>query len=284
MRKHTLIPIVFFLMIPGLVVSQQTTEEYFRQNCYSCHTIGGGRITGPDLKNVTDRQSRDWLVDFIMNPQQVINSGDPYAQKILQEARGVVMPVPQGITRNRAEALLDFIAEESQKEESEFQGMQISDRPLTQADVRRGRQLFLGEQTLQNGGPTCISCHTVNGYDGMLGGGTLGPNLTGAIARLGGRNALSSWLVAPATPTMRTTFQNAPLAQEEVLPLVAYMQAQAQQNQQQRTAPFVNYLLFGVGGAVLLLVSFDFLWGHRFRAVRKPLVERSKKIRQDLQD
>lgn len=277
MRKRTFIPMIFCLMFPGLVVSQQTTEEYFRQNCYSCHTIGGGRITGPDLQNVTERQDRDWLVDFILDPQAVINSGDPYALKMQQEARGVVMPTPQGMTRNRAEALLDFIEQESQKEESEFQGMQVSDRPLTQEDVRQGRQLFLGETSLQNGGPTCISCHTVNGYDGMLGGGTLGPNLTGAIARLGGRNGLSSWLVAPATPTMSTTFQNAPLAQEEVLPLVAYLQARAQQNQQQRTAPFVNYLLFGVGGAVILLVAFDFLWGHRFRAVRKPLVERGRK-------
>jgi len=278
-RKRTFIPIVFLLMMPGLVVSQQTTEQYFRQNCYSCHTIGGGRITGPDLQNVTDRKSRDWLVDFITNPQQVINSGDPYALQLQQEARGVVMPTIQGMTQARAEALLDFIAEESQKEASDFQGTQVSDRPLTQADVRRGRQLFLGETPLQNGGSTCISCHTVNGYDGMLGGGTLGPNLTGAIARLGGRKGLSAWLVAPATPTMSTTFQNAPLAQEEVLPLVAYLQAQAQQNQQQRTAPFVNYLLFGLGGAVILLVSFDFLWGHRFRAVRKPLVERSRKKR-----
>ena len=30
----------------------QETAEYFRTRCTSCHTIGGGRLTGPDLKNV----------------------------------------------------------------------------------------------------------------------------------------------------------------------------------------------------------------------------------------
>ena len=64
----------------GLVHGQDTTD-YYRQNCMNCHTIGGGPLTGPDLKSVTERQDREWLVGFMQNPQAVIASGDPYALK-----------------------------------------------------------------------------------------------------------------------------------------------------------------------------------------------------------
>lgn len=42
-------------------VAAQETADYFRQNCTSCHTIGGGRLTGPDLKDVEGRKDSDWL-------------------------------------------------------------------------------------------------------------------------------------------------------------------------------------------------------------------------------
>ena len=29
-------------------VRAQDTDDYFRQKCFSCHTIGGGPLTGPD--------------------------------------------------------------------------------------------------------------------------------------------------------------------------------------------------------------------------------------------
>ena len=53
--------------------------EYFSLNCKSCHTIGGGKLTGPDLKGVMDRADREWLVEFIQHPKAVIDSGDAYA-------------------------------------------------------------------------------------------------------------------------------------------------------------------------------------------------------------
>jgi hypothetical protein len=35
----------------------------------------------------------------------------------------------------------------------------------------------------------------------------------------------------------------------------------------------INFLLFGIGGAVVLLVLFDLIWNKRFRAVREPMVK-----------
>jgi len=95
------------------VASAQETGDYFRQNCMNCHTIGGGRLTGPDLKGVSERKDREWLIKFIMDPKEVISGGDAYALKILEESRNVPMPTLPGLNRERVERLMDLIDAES---------------------------------------------------------------------------------------------------------------------------------------------------------------------------
>src|SRR5690349_6939289 len=47
-----------------------------------------------------------------------------------------------------------------------------------------GRHLFTGTVHFKNGGPACVACHNVAGLD-FPGGGNMGPDLTGAYAKLG---------------------------------------------------------------------------------------------------
>lgn len=249
----------------------QVPAQYFRQNCASCHTIGGGRLTGPDLKGVTARRDRAWLTRFIVNPKAVIDSGDPYARQLLDEARGVVMPALPGMTPDLAAALLDLIDAESGLVKSAFAGLQISDRPFTPADVRRGQHLFTGEAAQAGGGPPCLSCHSVGGV-GLLGGGKLGPDLTLVYERLQGRKGLGAWLSAPATPTMQTVFRDTPLAPEEVEPLLAFFEDATKRRAEADAVAPLTFFLIGLGGAVFGLVVFDLAWQRRFRAVRRPLV------------
>lgn len=250
----------------------QETVQYFQQNCASCHTVGGGRLVGPDLKNVSERKDRDWLTAFIVNPQSKLGSGDPYALKILEEARGVPMPNVAGITRERAVALLDLIDAESKLEKSQFAGVQISDRPFTDQDRALGQEYFVGTKSLSKSGPACIACHTVRGLGG-LGGGRLGPDLTKVYERIGGRRPLSAWLVGPATTTMQPIFRNNQLTAEEILPLVSFFEQAAQQPAADDAVNPLNFFLIGVGGMALGLVAFDGVWKRRFRAVRRPLVD-----------
>ena len=118
LSKFTYFIITVFL-IQGLAFPQSDPEEFFEKNCFSCHTIGGGRLTGPDLKDVEERKDGAWLEKFILNPQAVINSGDAYASKLLKEARGVVMPKVANLNVSMTRALLKFIKEESGKEKRE---------------------------------------------------------------------------------------------------------------------------------------------------------------------
>jgi mono/diheme cytochrome c family protein len=252
-------------------VSAQDDAAYFRRNCFSCHTIGGGRLTGPDLKGATQRKDREWLERFIVNPKAVLDSGDPYAQQLFQESRGVVMPTVPGMTRERARALLDLIEAESALEKSQFVGLQISDRPFTREEVAEGWAIFRGEKKLEAGGSSCISCHTLKGARG-LGGGRLGPDLTRVYERLQGRKGLAAWMMSPATPTMQAHFRDKPLTNEELLPLVALLEDVAKQGGEDTGAAQLNFFLMGLGGAVLMLLAFDAIWKGRFRGVRRAMV------------
>ncbi len=249
----------------------EQAKSFFRQNCMSCHTIGGGRLTGPDLKGALERKDRSWLKRFLLDPVAMLESGDAYAAKLKKESRGAVMPRAAGITPQVADLLIDLIEAESELEKSEFAGLQISERPLTAIDVERGREIFLGLHSLEKQGASCISCHSINDIGG-LGGGQLGPDLTKVYDRLQGRKGLATWLAAPATPTMQSVFKPHPLESGEILALVAYFKEAAETGSEAPPSGPLHFILLGLVGAVGLLVIFDVLWRTRFRSVRARLV------------
>lgn len=84
----------------------QEGAKLFQQHCVSCHTVGGGRLVGPDLKGVTERRSHEWLVRFITEPDQM-RKDDPIAIANLKEF-GIPMP-RLGLTEQQVTALLAYV-------------------------------------------------------------------------------------------------------------------------------------------------------------------------------
>lgn len=278
---------VVVLLLSGVasVSAQAPSEEayeYFALNCKSCHTIGGGALSGPDLKGALDRRERAWLVDFIQHPKSVIDSGDAYAQALLRDARGVYMPDPPGMTPALADKLVDVILHESSVEKSRFAGLQISDRPLTAEDVELGRQLFRGEAEFESGAPACFSCHTLAGAGGF-GGGALGPDLTAVYARLEGRKGLAAWLSSPPSALMAPVYRKTPIESEEILALTAFLKQTAEGGQELAEDGTLAFLLTGVALAALILVLFDLVWRNRYVATRTPLVRKTLAKRRALE-
>lgn len=272
---RVLVIAVFSCGMPHFMSAQasaQDTVDYFRQNCKSCHTIGGGRLTGPDLKGVSSRQDREWLIKFIMDPNDVIKSGDPYANQLFKEYNKMLMPPPVGITRERAEKLLDLIEAESKLEKSQFKGLEISTAPFTDTNRTDGRNIFLGPKGLEAGGSACISCHSM--YDTpALGGGQLGPDLTNVFGQYKDRATLSAWLSAPATETMGPIFKKHPLSADEIHELVAYFESTAGQQPADKSTGRIAFLLCGLASAVIGIFFLDTIWKGRFQSVRRSLVE-----------
>lgn len=268
--------VMLFAMAPR-VYAQEDPATFFKQYCAPCHTIGAGRLTGPDLKDVSKRRDRAWLAQFIADPPRAIASGDPYALVLQQEARGVIMPALPNLNPGLIAGLLDLIdAESGQPRSSLVAGTRVPARPFTAADVAVGRAIFTGAQRLSAGGPSCVSCHTVRGVGG-LGGGQLAPDLTRVFERLQGTPGLTAWLGAPATPTMQSLFAGRALTPEEIAPLVAYFESTARQGGEDTRAGLTTFVFLGFGLAAVGLAVMDTAWKNRLRSVRRALVERRSK-------
>jgi mono/diheme cytochrome c family protein len=69
----------------------ETGQEIFQENCAACHTIGKGKLVGPDLAGVTSRREGNWLKRQIKEPEKLIDEKDPIALQLLKEAGDVPM-------------------------------------------------------------------------------------------------------------------------------------------------------------------------------------------------
>ncbi len=69
----------------------ETGQQIFLDNCAACHTIGKGKLVGPDLAGVTSRRKESWLKRQIKDPERLIAEKDPIAMQLLKEADDVPM-------------------------------------------------------------------------------------------------------------------------------------------------------------------------------------------------
>lgn len=84
----------FLLFLVSISTSFGQTADAAKRftECRGCHTIGGGRLVGPDLKGVTDKYPEAWLIKFIQNSQAMVKAGDKRAVKIFNEYNKIPMP------------------------------------------------------------------------------------------------------------------------------------------------------------------------------------------------
>lgn len=89
--------------------SQSAEAEANFAVCKACHTIGGGKLIGPDLKGVTERHDEAWLLSFIKNSTAVIESGDPDAIKVWEEHNKIPMPPNPQLSDDQIRDILLYI-------------------------------------------------------------------------------------------------------------------------------------------------------------------------------
>jgi mono/diheme cytochrome c family protein len=275
-------------------------KTIFDSQCSVCHTVGGGIKLGPDLKGVTGLRSEGWLKDFISNPDHMIKSGDPAANRLLKEFHGLEMPT-LGLS---AEQVGDIIAYfQSTAPPSRDQAAAppkpapVSPAPAPGARAlapaksaqpvpsaappaaapfskspEAGRQLFTGFTSFQKGGPACGSCHDA-AILSFPGGGTLGPDLTGAFAKFGPAG-LKSILGTLSFPTMKPVFDGRPLSLQEQDELEAFLQNAGVQSLISRT---MEVGLSAMGGLLILVIAVWLLWQNRLGPVRRSLVDKAER-------
>lgn len=258
----------FITMFTTNLSSQPKGERIFKNTCQACHSIGKGRLVGPDLMNIQERRTESWLNKFIKSSQRMVQSGDADAVAIFNEYNKTIMP-DQNLSDAEIKDVLSYIRQQSTG------GAEIISQPIALStgltlDQARdnefiiGRKLFSGEQRLANGGPACISCHNVVN-DELMSGGLLSLDLTTAITRLG-ENGVHSIISNPPFPVMNASFVNNPVTSDEAFYLTAFLKsADFVSSIQEPGVPQERFLYAGIVGGIVLFVLYGGIWWNRKR-------------------
>jgi cytochrome c2 len=255
------------ISIPGYSYSQSPGESIFTKTCQVCHTIGKGRLVGPDLLDIENRRTEDWIISFVKSSQDMVKNNDPEAIALFNEYNKMVMP-DQNLSNKEIKEILIFIKERSLgvelSAEIPEQITGSSGMLLDQAgenEVATGQKLFLGEIAFTEGGPACISCHT----DNIISGGLLAVELTTVFTRLKeqGINAIIS---DPPFPVMETAYNNHQITKDEAFYLIAFLKEVDFISPVQKPDIFQRiFLIESIFGGIILFILYGGLWRNRKR-------------------
>lgn len=261
-RRLAVVAVVASLHVGTLRAEQNQADqgqETFKNTCAACHSIGGGRLVGPDLQGLHERRSEKWILEFVQHSQKLIASGDSTALALFKEYQDFPMP-DQSLSADEIRGIIAYI----RRTESFGTTPAAVVAEPTEEQTQMGQELFQGNTRLVNAGPTCTSCHDVKN-DAVAGGGALARDLTSAFSRLGGAG-IQAILSAPPFPVMQRAYRDNPLTDEEVVALAGFLRrADEQQALHQPRTFALKLFAAGAGGAVLLLGLYSLAWGRRLK-------------------
>lgn len=243
------------------VTAQDRGESLFNQTCVACHTVGAGRLIGPDLAGVHTRRDESWLIDMIQSAQSLIDEGDTVAEALLTEYDGFIMP-DQPLSVDDIRAVLGYIAlQRGDASAVDEPAVEVKLTDLLPDNIQLGQDLFVGRVRFQNGGSACIACHNLNTGDVMT-GGSLARDLTDSVPRLT-RFGVDAMIANPPFAPMRVAFEGKKVTEQERAAIVDYLQfVDANQDGTEAQNYGAVLLQYGLVGIVVLL-GFFFLLGQR---------------------
>ena len=194
-------------------------KRIFTTRCMACHTFGKGVKVGPDLKGVTERRTRAWLLGFVRSSQTVIGGGDPVATALFSQFNQQRMPDWTDLSEAQIGSILDWLAISGPDQQD---ADARSADTATIAEIDLGRALFFGRRAFVHGAIACASCHRVAGD----GGGTLGPELSDVYSQYQD-GAMTQFLRHPCVERVPESTIAVFLAPEESFAIKAYLRASA---------------------------------------------------------
>ncbi|MFD1096513.1 c-type cytochrome [Salegentibacter chungangensis] len=80
-------------------------KSIFNNMCSACHKTDK-KFIGPAIEGVTERRSPEWIMNMILNPEEMI-AKDPIAKQLVIESNMAVM-ANQNLTEEEARAVLEY--------------------------------------------------------------------------------------------------------------------------------------------------------------------------------
>jgi len=262
-------PLIIIITITLSVTAwaQEPGEQIFQTNCSACHTLGGGRLVGPDLQAVGERRSAEWLEKFIQSSTSLIQSGDAEANAVFEEFSGMTMP-DSSLTSAQIKQILSFI-------ETRSSGQAIAPDEIASEEPAIAEPASM--ESVVRGQDMCNACHDVKN-DAVIGGGILAAELTTVFSRMGG-SGVGAILGQAPFPVMQAAYEKNPLTDNEITDLVAFLQDADEQHLFHQPRDYgIGLFASGAVGAGLMFLFFAFVWRGRKRgSVNQAIYDRQIK-------
>lgn len=228
------------------VAEGDPAAKMFLQKCAGCHTIGKGKLTGPDLN-----ESSKWQA--------------PDLDKAIKVMESKVGP----LTADDVVLLRDFLKSADVRDRLAAEQERFAKATAASFDPPSpviGEALFTGRTQLAGGGLACVACHAVSGN-----GGNLALPLDGVHAKLG-ETPLQSAIEKTSFKVMTAAYRDHPVTKQEAIHLTAYL------GSLQPTAPVATTRapLAGAIGAAVLFIALGLAYGGRRTSVRQQLLRRRR--------
>ena len=250
------------LLFAGSAAAQEADgEELYQANCSQCHQANGAGVPElfPPLAGNDNVADGEYLRDVILNGRE----GEIEVLGLTYDGE---MAAIEGLTDAEIDAIITYVQVDLQVPAGTTATTVPLDlgTPLAGAEfveaAARGRQLFAGWESFENGGPACLACHTA-GDLGNLSGPGLGPDLGDAVETLGGGDGISAALADPHSGRMAALYANDPLTVEERVELAAFLEAESGSSDDWVVDGLVVIALAGL----VLLVGYAVLIGFKRR-------------------
>ncbi len=110
--EHGIGPITERIEVDDEIDQELVTQgrNIYEMKCEMCHNMEG-RMVGPELGNVMERRSAEFVMNFILNPSGMTNN-HPVGQELLQEYM-TSMPF-QNVKEDEARAIVEFLRDYNQ--------------------------------------------------------------------------------------------------------------------------------------------------------------------------
>lgn len=271
-----LILVLLFIPLMSAFGNSSDGDKIFNSTCMVCHTIGGGSMVGPDLKDVHKRRSSDWIKSFVRSSQSMIKKGDDQAVKLFNEYNRMPMP-DQNLSDSQILGIIEYIKERSSPaKKGSVKKIKLPE--LQSEEVALGQALFTGQERFDKNGPSCISCHSVNVPD-IVTGGSLAVDLTKVYSRMSD-SGVTAIISSPPFPAMACAYENKGLDEDEIFALKAFLRDTNNKNSLGLSKSSYSSKLFGAGivGTIIVLILISLIWSNRRKgSVNQKIYDRQLK-------
>ncbi|MBI2252805.1 MAG: c-type cytochrome [Armatimonadetes bacterium] len=260
--KFLIITIICIFLFQQRAYSQENGENIFLAKCSSCHTIGNGDLTGPDLKDLFKRREKKWIKEKIKYPERMAIF-DAITKSLLEKYKNSMPDL--GLEEKEIEALLIYLENPALKIEK-TETPPLETRPILKGNPEKGRKFFTGELMFKNNSPACISCHNLQ-VKGFFQVKKLAEDLTDIYIRFGD-DLLYSSLKSPPFYLMNKIYPAHPLTDEEIADLTAFFNeisntvSTAKNKINEKASNFSLHLYSGIL-FIFILIIFQLIWRKR---------------------